>query len=88
MQLNMMLLLELIVRSLIALLLIFHMVRLLLELLLRFLRTLQLMIMVHPILLLMKLSASGLDSAAQEVPVTVSVANSECLSSGKQQLSA
>ena len=87
MQLNMMLLLELIVRSLIALLLIFHMVRLLLELLLRFLRTLLLMMMVHSILLLPKFFA-GLDSAAQEVPVTVSVANSDCLSSGKQQLSA
>jgi hypothetical protein len=55
MHLKMMLLLELILRSLIALLLIFHALPLLLELLLRFLRTLQLMMMVHPILLLMKL---------------------------------
>jgi len=55
MELKMMPLLELILRSLIALLLIFHVLPLLLELLLRFLRTLQLMIMVHPILLLMKI---------------------------------
>ncbi len=83
----MLLLLEMIVRSLIALLLIFHMVRLLLELLLRFLRTLLLMMVDHPILLLLKFFAK-LDSAAQEEPVTVSVANSDCLSSGEQQLSA